>query len=177
MAKKRVLFLCTGNSARSQMAEGLVRQDVGDRWEAFSAGTKPAGYVHPLAVRAMSEIGIDISHQRSKSVDEVRNQTFDLVVTVCDQAAKSCPAWLGGGRALTMGFPDPAAATGDESHRLDAFRAVRDDLYRNVVGLLKQLNDNLTNGEGHDNVYDRSRLTEIRGPRPISGEYGRDGLD
>jgi arsenate reductase len=93
--RRKILFLCTGNSARSQMAEGLVNHFLGDEWEAYSAGTAPAGYVHPLAVKAMAELGIDISAQRSKSVGEFRDAQFDLVITVCDQAAQNCPLWLG----------------------------------------------------------------------------------
>jgi arsenate reductase len=101
--KKRVLFLCTGNSARSQMAEGLVNHDLGDEWQALSAGIEPAGTVHPLAVRAMAELGIDISRQRSKPVDEFRGREFDLVVTVCDDAAENCPVWLGRGQKVHLG--------------------------------------------------------------------------
>lgn len=134
--KKRVLFLCTGNSARSQMAEGLVNHYLGQRWQAASAGTKPAGYVHPLAVTAMRELGIDITHHQSKSVDEFRARAFDLVMTVCDRAAQDCPLWLGQGRVVHAGFPDPAATTGSESDRLAAFRRVRNEL-RNAV--LRQL--------------------------------------
>jgi len=137
MGKKRVLFLCTGNSARSQMAEGLVNHDRGEVWQASSAGTAPAGYVHPLAVRAMAEVGIDISQQRSKGVDEFRGVAFDLVVTVCDRAAENCPIWLGYGQRVHLGFPDPSAATGAEEARLEAFRRVRDDMARTVLDYLQ----------------------------------------
>lgn len=130
---KRVLFLCTGNSARSQMAEGLVNHMLAGEWEAVSAGTEPAGYVHPLAVRAMHELGIDISGQRSKSVSEFRAIDIDLAVTLCDAAAESCPLWLGKGRVEHLSFPDPAAAEGGENERLDVFRRVRDDIRRRVV--------------------------------------------
>ena len=139
MNKKHVLFLCTGNSARSQMAEGLINHFLGDRWEAFSAGTKPAGYVHPLAVRVMAELGINISAQRSKSVDEFREAAFDLVVTVCDDAARNCPVWLGKGKRVHLGFPDPAAATGSEDERLEVFRQVRDGLRQRVFAHLEQV--------------------------------------
>jgi arsenate reductase len=138
MSKKRVLFLCTGNSARSQMAEGLVNHLMGDEWEAYSAGTRPAGYVHPLAVRVMAEIGMDISGQRSKGVDEFRQTSFDLVITVCDQAAKNCPAWLGTGRVTHVGFPDPAAAAGGERERLEVFRQVREGIREQVLSFLRQ---------------------------------------
>jgi len=136
MSRKRVLFLCTGNSARSQMAEGLVNRFAGTRWEALSAGTKPTGAVHPLAVQAMDELGIDVSSQRSKSVDEFRDAEFDLVITVCDHAAKNCPAWLGGGQVKHMGFPDPAAASGSAVERLEVFRQVRDAIREQVLGYL-----------------------------------------
>jgi arsenate reductase len=138
MMKKRVLFLCSGNSARSQMAEGLVNHFLGDRWEAHSAGTAPTGHVHPLATQAMAELGIDISAQRSKSVDELRDAEFDLVITVCDNAASNCPLWLGPGRVKHMGFPDPAAAIGSEAQRLTVFRQVRDRLRQQVLHYLEE---------------------------------------
>ncbi|HDQ73070.1 MAG TPA: arsenate reductase ArsC [Chloroflexi bacterium] len=137
MSRRKVLFLCTGNSARSQMAEGLVDHFLGERWTAFSAGTEPSGHVHPLAVQAMAELGIDISHQRSKSTDEFRDETFDLVVTVCDHAAANCPVWLGRGRTVHLGFPDPAAVTGSEEEQLAVFRQVRDGLRERVFAYLE----------------------------------------
>jgi arsenate reductase len=106
MPKSRVLFLCTGNSARSQMAEGLVNHFLAETWEAFSAGTKPSGYVHPLAIQVMVELGINLSAQRSKSTDEFRGVAFDRVIMVCDHAARNCPAWLGQGIVKHIGFPD-----------------------------------------------------------------------
>lgn len=136
MSRKKVLFLCTGNSARSQMAEGLVNHHLADSWVAYSAGTKPAGYVHPLAVQAMAEVGIDISAHRSKPVADFRDFDVDLVVTVCDDAARNCPLWLGRGRVVHMGFPDPAAATGSEAEQLEVVRQVRDGLRRDVLALL-----------------------------------------
>jgi arsenate reductase len=138
MNKKHVLFLCTGNSCRSQMAEGLVNRFLGETWEARSAGTDPAGYVHPLAVQAMAELGIDISGRRSKPVDEFRGVAFDLVVTVCDDAAEACPMWLGQGRVAHISFPDPARATGTLDERLAAFRRVRDDLRGQILGFLEK---------------------------------------
>jgi arsenate reductase len=134
--KKQVLFLCTGNSCRSQMAEGLVDHYLGDEWKAYSAGTDPAGYVHPLAVRAMSELDIDLSDYRSKSTDEFRESKFDAVVTVCDDAAENCPVWLGQGRKTHIGFEDPARATGSEVERLAVFRRVRDEIRREMFDLL-----------------------------------------
>ncbi|MGB9776036.1 MAG: arsenate reductase ArsC [Anaerolineae bacterium] len=136
--KRRVLFLCTGNSARSQMAEGLVNHLLGDRWEAFSAGTRPTGYVHPLAIQAMAELGIDISGQRSKSVEEFRGQSFDVVITLCDSAAQECPLWLGPGQAIHMGFPDPAQADGVMADRIEAFRQVRDRIREKVLRHLEE---------------------------------------
>ncbi|NTU64554.1 MAG: arsenate reductase ArsC, partial [Chloroflexi bacterium] len=107
----RVLVLCTGNSARSQMAEGFINAQLADRFVAYSAGTRPAGYVHPQAIAALREIGIDISDHRSKSTDEFKGTTFDVVITVCDSAAENCPVWLGQGVRVHIGFPDPAAAS------------------------------------------------------------------
>ena len=136
--KRRVLFLCTGNSCRSQMAEAIVNTRVGDAWEAYSAGTRPAGYVHPLAVRVLAEIGI--AHEgRSKHADEYRALPFDLVVTVCDEAAENCPVWLGRGKRVHLGFPDPARATGTEDEVTAAFRQVRDDIAQQAPDLLKKL--------------------------------------
>jgi arsenate reductase len=134
--KRKVLFLCTGNSARSQMAEGAVNHYLGDEWQAYSAGTRPAGYVHPLAVRAMSELGIDISPHRSKSADEFREVEFDTVVTVCDAAAGNCPLWLGNGRKVHIGFEDPARAIGSDEERLVVFRRVRDEIRQQMFDLL-----------------------------------------
>jgi arsenate reductase len=134
--KRRVLFLCTGNSCRSQMAEGLVNHFRGESWEAVSAGTKPSGYVHPLAIRAVGELGIDISQGRSKSAEAFRDADLDLVITVCDGAAQNCPAWLGQGRVVHIGFPDPAEATGGEEERLVVFRQVRDGIRARVFDYL-----------------------------------------
>jgi arsenate reductase len=139
MSKKRVLVLCTGNSARSQMTEGLINHLLGDRWEAFSAGTAPTGAVHPLAVQAMAELGVDISTQRSKSTEEFRGVDLDAVVTVCDHAAQNCPVWLGKGNRKLFEFPDPAAATGSEEERLATFRRVRDSLRSEVCDYLRKL--------------------------------------
>ncbi len=134
---KRVLFLCTGNSARSQMAEAIVNAQLGDTWTAVSAGTRPSGYVHPMAVTALAELGID-HHGRSKTPDEFREVAFDLVVTVCDAAAEDCPLWLGQGRRVHVGFPDPAQATGSDLEVLARFREVRDAIAVHVPALLRQ---------------------------------------
>ena len=125
--KRRILILCTANSARSQMAEGLLRHDAGDRFEVASAGTV-ATRVRPEAIAVMRELGIDISAHRSKSVDEFIGQPFDLVLTVCDSAKETCPVYPGHGRRVHRAFADPAAVSGAEEERLAAFRRVRDDL-------------------------------------------------
>ena len=127
MAKQRVLILCTGNSARSQMAEGLLRNDAGDRFDVESAGTKP-GHVRPEAIAAMREIGIDISAHRSKHVDEFQNQAFDYVLTVCDNAKETCPIYPGQTNRIHHSFEDPAAVQGSEEERLASFRRVRDQI-------------------------------------------------
>jgi arsenate reductase (thioredoxin) len=124
---QRVLILCTGNSARSQMAEGLLRQLAGDRFEVFSAGTKPSS-VRPEAVAVMKEVGIDISGNRSKHVDEFAGEVFDYVLTVCDNAKESCPLYPGHTSRLHRGFEDPAVVQGSEEVRLAAFRRVRDQI-------------------------------------------------
>ncbi len=140
MPKKKVLFLCTGNSCRSQMAEGLVNHYLKDTWTACSAGTAPAGYVHPMAVQTMSELGIDISGHRSKSTAEFRDIDLDVVITVCDDAAEHCPVWLGSGSLAHISFPDPAKARGREAARLAAFQRVRDDIGQKVVDYLVEIN-------------------------------------
>jgi arsenate reductase len=125
--KQRVLFLCTGNSARSQMAEALLRNIAGDRYVTFSAGTAPVG-LNPLAVAVMKELGIDISHQQPKRVDQFIGVSFDYVVTVCDRAKESCPTFPSARRVVHWSFEDPAAATGSEENRLLFFRRVRDEI-------------------------------------------------
>ncbi len=133
--KYRVLVLCTGNSARSQMAEGLINARLTDRFVAYSAGTQPAGYVHPQAIAALREIGIDISPQRSKSIEEFRRAAFDMVITVCDNAAENCPVWLGPGQRVHIGFPDPAAAPSDQ--QAQRFRVVRDAIQDQLLNFLR----------------------------------------
>ncbi len=125
--KHSVLILCTANSARSQMAEGLLRHDHGDRFTVESAGSR-ATLVRPEAIAVMAEIGIDISSHRSKSVDEFAATPFDYVLTVCDNAREACPIYPGHGTRIHHNFPDPAAETGEEAARLAAFRAVRDEI-------------------------------------------------
>ena len=126
-SKLQVLILCTGNSARSQMAEGLLRHDAGELFDVESAGTKPSA-VRPEAIAVMRDIGIEISAHRSKHVDEFRERRFDYVITVCDNARESCPVFFNAAQRLHRDFEDPAACVGSEAERLDAFRRVRDQL-------------------------------------------------
>ncbi len=133
MEKKRVLILCTGNSARSQMAEGLLRHDAGERFDVFSAGTSPS-HVRSEAIAAMGELGIDISGHRSKSVDEFAGRHFDYVLTVCDNAKESCPIFPGKAVAIHHSFEDPATLRGSEEERLALFRRVRDDMRKYLRG-------------------------------------------
>jgi len=127
MKKQRVLFLCTGNSCRSQMAEGLLRHLAGERFEVASAGTHPAG-LHPEAVKAMQEIGVDISRHRSKKAEEFLSQPFDWVITVCDSAREACPVFPGAAARLHWSFEDPAAAKGTAAERQAIFHRVRDEI-------------------------------------------------
>jgi arsenate reductase len=136
--KHTVLFLCSGNSCRSQMAEAIVNHRLGDRWEAVSAGTIPTGFVHPKAITVQAEVGIQLVG-RSKSVDEFRGAVFDLVVTLCDSADNECPAWLGKGKRLHQVFTDPAI-TDD----IDDFRKVRDDINKEIIMLLKNFDKGVT---------------------------------
>jgi arsenate reductase (thioredoxin) len=134
---KKVLFICTHNSARSQMAEGLVNHDLAGKVQAFSAGTEPSS-VNPLAIAAMKEAGIDISRQRSKSMDEFADEKFDFVITLCDHAAESCPIFFGGVQRIHMGFPDPAAVLGNPEEKMAAFRSVRDQIRTRLVDFLSE---------------------------------------
>jgi arsenate reductase (thioredoxin) len=131
--KRRVLVLCTGNSCRSQMAEGWIKHLLGDRWEARSAGTAPAARVHPLAVRAMAEVGVDISDGRPEHVAAYLEEAWDLVVTVCDAAREACPTFPRPVPKLHLSFFDPAAAEGSEDERMAVFRRVRDDVRDRLV--------------------------------------------
>ncbi len=119
------------------MAEAIVNHDLGETWQAFSAGTQPAGYVHPMAIRVLEEIGI--KHEgRSKSTDEFRNLVFDLLITVCDDAAENCPIWLGKGNKVHIGFSDPAKTTGSDEEIMKAFRITRDLIRRQIIPYLKE---------------------------------------
>jgi arsenate reductase len=134
--KKKILVLCTGNSARSQMGEGLFRTEGDGGFEVFSAGTKPSS-VRPEAIAVMKEIGIDISGHRSKSVDEFLGQDFRYVVTVCDNARESCPVFPAGTERIHWTFEDPAAVQGSEQERLAAFRRIRDQIHEHVKAFFR----------------------------------------
>jgi arsenate reductase (thioredoxin) len=135
--KKKVLILCTGNSARSQMAEGILRHDGGDVFDVFSAGTK-ASFVRPEAIQAMNEIGVDISNHRSKSIDEFIGQQFDYVITVCDNAKESCPVFPDNAALIHQNFEDPPSpGVGDDEFRLAVFRRVRDEIRQWMKGFIK----------------------------------------
>jgi len=134
--KKRVLFLCSGNSARSQMAEGLMKSLGSDQWDVKSGGTFPS-YVHPLAIRVMEEIGIDISQQTSKAYDQFLQEKFDYIITLCDQTAISCPAFPGDGVRIHWSLEDPVVAIGTIDERLVVFRRVRDEIKEKIEELLK----------------------------------------
>ena len=133
---KRVLILCTGNVARSQMAEGLLRHLAGDRFEVFSAGLSPS-YVRPNAIAVMKELGIDISHHRSKSLNEFLDTPFDYVITVCDHASERCPIFPGPAKRIHWSIDDPVAP-GGEAAQLEAFRGARDDLQRRILTFIEQ---------------------------------------
>jgi arsenate reductase len=135
---RKVLFLCTGNSCRSQMAEAIINARQSNEWRAHSAGTEPAGYVHPKAIQVLAELGI--THKgESKSTDLFREIDFDLVITVCDDAAENCPVWLGSGKRVHLGFPDPAKASGTDEEQLEVFRSVREAITDKVQELLGQI--------------------------------------
>lgn len=129
--KIRVLFLCTHNSARSQMAEGLLRAMGSDRFEVMSAGTEQT-HVRPKAIEAMAELGIDIGHQTSKTLDRFVNQRFDVVITVCDDANESCPVFPNAGQRWHWSIDDPSKATGSQEERMNAFRGARDEMKRRI---------------------------------------------
>jgi arsenate reductase len=136
MAHKRVLVLCTGNSCRSQMAEAWVNHLLGARWEARSAGTRPAPAVHPLAVRVMAEVGVDIGGRAPQHVGPLAREAWDVVVTVCDSARESCPFFPGPVERLHVSFEDPALAEGSEEQRLGVFRRIRDEIRERLLPLL-----------------------------------------
>jgi arsenate reductase len=131
--RKKVLILCTGNSCRSQMAEGWINHELGDTWLARSAGTDPAVSVHPLAVRAMAEVGIDISDGVPETVGRYLDQPWDLVITVCDSAKETCPVFPGTVEQIHVSFPHPADAEGSDNERMAVFRSVRDAIRERLL--------------------------------------------
>lgn len=137
--KKRILFLCTGNAARSQMSEGLANAFHGDVVEAVSAGSRPAGWVHPLAIRALADVGIDHREATSKSAKDFVDQEFDVVVTVCDSAAQDCPHWPGAKRIEHWPIEDPSYGPDDPATRYDRFVETRDELARRIEELVETL--------------------------------------
>ncbi len=137
--KKKVLFLCTGNAARSQMAEALANSFHGDVMEAVSAGSRPAGWVHPLAMKAMADLGVDIHDAQSKGADQFINQPFDVVVTVCDSAAKDCPNWPGAKRIEHWPVVDPSYGPDDPATRYDRFVVTRNELAQRIDKLAETL--------------------------------------
>lgn len=128
MTKPLILVLCTGNSCRSHLAEGILRRALGDAYEVASAGSKPAGYVHPLAIRAMADIGIDIANHKSKHLDQFLNQKVETVITVCGNADQACPIFPGQVNRHHFPFDDPAHATGTEEEQFAVFQRVRDEI-------------------------------------------------
>lgn len=145
--QRSVLFLCTGNSCRSQMAEAIVNSRYSANWKAFSAGTQPTGYVHPEVIRVLKEINIH-HHGESKSTINFYDQDFDLVITVCDSAAEECPTWLNPGKKVHLSFPDPAKAKGDKAKVLASFRKVRDQIAKQIPDLLNEIYNDERLGEG-----------------------------
>jgi len=140
MAQKKLLFLCTGNSCRSQMAEGFLRYMAGDKFEVFSAGVKPT-QVNPLAIKVMAEVGVDISKHRSKSAMEFIGQKFDYVITVCDNAKQTCPVFPGKYEKSHWDLEDPAIAQGTKEEKLEIFRKSRDKIRECVLGFLKTISE------------------------------------
>jgi len=136
--RKKVLVLCTGNSCRSHLAEALINHRLGETWQAYSAGTEPAGYVHPMALQVLREIGIE-HRGESKSVDVFRNLEPDLVITVCSDAEQNCPVWLGIGERVHLGFTDPAKAQGTEEEIRQVFREIRNEIDDLVLDYIKRL--------------------------------------
>jgi arsenate reductase (thioredoxin) len=134
---KRVLFICTKNSSRSQMAEALINHDLAGQFEAFSAGTE-ASFVNPLAIDVMKELGIDISQKRSKDLNEFTGQKFDYVITLCNQADEACPVFFGGTKKIHIGFPDPTVTTGREEEKIAAFRKIRDQIRKQITEFLSK---------------------------------------
>ncbi|HKD16372.1 MAG TPA: arsenate reductase ArsC [Thermoanaerobaculia bacterium] len=159
-SKKTILFLCTGNAARSQMAEALARLDYGDLVEPVSAGSRPARFVHELAVAAMAELGVSLEEAYSKSADEFHDARLDLVVTVCDSAAADCPVWPGARHIVHWSVEDPSFVPGDAEVRLAAFRVTRDDLRRRIDGLMEALRHSIPKRSDRDLLESGAKILE-----------------
>lgn len=166
-AKKKILFLCTGNAARSQMAEALARIDYGDVVDPVSAGSRPAGFVHPLAIRAIADLGFGIDEARSKPAEEFAEEKLDLVVTVCDSAAADCPTWPGARHIVSWSIADPSFVRGEEEERLEAFRATRDELRRRIDGLMEALRRSVPRRSDPELLKDGAEILE-----PTLAGYG-----
>ncbi len=165
--KKRILFLCTGNAARSQMAEALARIDYGDVVEPVSAGSRPAGFVHPLAVLAIADLGVSIEEAESKHAEDFSAEQLDLVVTVCDSAAADCPTWPGARHIVNWSIADPSFVRGTEEERLEAFRSTRDELRRRIDGLMEALRRSVPRRTDAELLAEGARILE-----PTLSEYG-----
>ncbi len=165
--RRRLLFLCTGNAARSQMSEALARLDYGDLLDPVSAGSRPAGFVHPLAIHAIEELGVAMDDARSKSAEEFLEEAFDLVVTVCDSAAADCPTWPRARHLVNWSIEDPSFARGSEEDRVEAFRSTRDELRRRIDSLMEALR------RSHPKRTDADQLTEGAGIlADVMGSHG-----
>ncbi len=158
--KKRILFLCTGNAARSQMAEALARLDYGDLVEPVSAGSRPAGFVHPLAVHAIAELGVSIEQAESKHAEDFSAEKLDLVVTVCDSAAADCPAWPGARHIVNWSIADPSFVRGTDEERIEAFRTTRDELRRRIDGLMEALRRSVPRRTDAELLEEGARILE-----------------
>jgi arsenate reductase len=179
--KKRVLILCTGNSARSQMAEGLLRHVAGDRFEVESAGTRPSR-VRPEAIAVLKELGIEISGHRSKHVDELQGQSFDYVLTVCDNAKESCPVFPGHAKRIHNAFEDPAALQGTEEERLDRFRRVRNEIrdYRKLFRRMlvdSDRNEDFSRGDTTQNISPKITQNNFPNRTKVSRPKYGDGIE
>jgi arsenate reductase len=158
--KKRILFLCTGNAARSQMAEALARIDYGDLVEPVSAGSRPAGFVHPLAVLAIAELGVSIEEAESKHAEDFSAEKLDLVVTVCDSAAADCPTWPGARHIVNWSIADPSFVRGTDEERLEAFRTTRDELRKRIDGLMEALRRSVPRRTDAELLAEGARILE-----------------
>jgi arsenate reductase len=152
MTKHRILFLCTGNSCRSQMAEGIMNKLAGDRFESYSAGSNPRGYVHPVAIEVMREMGIDISNNVSKSLDQYLGQHWDFIITVCDNAREACPVFPGQHLTAHWGFDDPAEFVGSEEETLHVFQETAMDIEERIRLFLALPEEQLSRLEYHEAV-------------------------